>query len=257
MNTFPASRRLPLALSLLLVATGALAETAPMRAGGPPPVAAPAPAPAATITRGKVLETMNAANYTYARVQTDSGEKWVAGPQTTLKVGDQVEWPGGVEMKNFTSKSMGKTFESILFVDRLGLAGAAAPAAAAPHGAGGAPHAALAGKADAVDVKGIAKAEGGLTVAEVFDRRAELDGKEVTVRGKVVKFNAGVMNRNWIHLRDGSAGKAGENDLTVTGDSTAAVGDTVIVKGKVALSRDFGFGYHYDVLVEGASVKVE
>lgn len=263
--------RLALAAAVSLTvfpANGAFAEPAPMRAGGPAPAApAPAaPAPAMKITRGKVLETMNAGNYTYVRAQTDAGEKWVAGPEAKVKVGDTVEWPGGMEMKNFTSKSMGKTFESILFVDRIGPATAAAPAApgaagaaaAAPHGAGGAPHAALSGKAaPAPEVKDVAKAKGGITVAEAYDQRAELSGKEVTVRGKVVKFNSKVMDRNWIHLQDGSTAKTGQNDLTVTSDATAAVGDTVVVKGKLAVDRDFGFSYRYDVLVEGATVTKE
>lgn len=265
MNAFAtSSRRLALAvLASMTLVPAAMAETAPMRAGGPAPAApAAAPAPAATITRGKVLETMNAGNYTYVRAQTDSGEKWVAGPEAKVKVGDAVEWPGGMEMKNFTSKTMGRTFESILFVDRIGPASApgaaAAAGAASPHGAGGTPHAALSGKAAApAEVKGIAKAAGGITVAEAYDRRAEFDGKEVTLRGKVVKFNASVMDRNWIHLQDGTTASTGQNDLTVTSDGTAAVGDTVLVKGKLVLNRDFGFNYRYDVMVEGAAVTKE
>ena len=42
------------------------------------------------------------------------------------------------------------------------------------------------------------------TVAEVYAQRAALKDKTVTVRGKVVKSNAGIMGKNWIHLRDGT-----------------------------------------------------
>lgn len=280
MKTAPAhsSCSFPFAFALTLVLVGvargpAFAESAatPMRAGGPVPGAvvpgpgATAPAPgkeasdpgkaggqaAAGITRGKVLETMNAANYTYARVATPAGEKWVAGPHTELKVGDEVEWPGGSEMKNFASKTLGRTFDSILFVDALRTGGAAGAAAAAPH-------VALSGKApEGPEVTGIARAEGGLTVAEIYDRRSGLEGKEVVLRGKVVKANSGVMNRNWLHLRDGSRSSTGENDLTVTTDAMADVGKTVVVRGKLVLNKDFGFGYRYDVMIEGAKVQVE
>ena len=41
------------------------------------------------------------------------------------------------------------------------------------------------------------------------------ENQEVTVRAKVVKYNGGVMGKNWLHIRDGS-GEAGNNDLTVT-----------------------------------------
>jgi len=31
-----------------------------------------------------------------------------------------------------------------------------------------------------------------------------LAGQKVTVRGKVVKANVAIMNKNWLHVRDGS-----------------------------------------------------
>ena len=68
-----------------------------------------------------------------------------------------------------------------------------------------------------------------------------------------MKYTPGVMDRNWIHVRDGS-GEDGTNDLTVTTDTSANVGDKVIVKGTLATNKDFGFGYAYEVILENASV---
>lgn len=109
-----------------------------------------------------------------------------------------------------------------------------------------------------VDLAGIAKADAGLTVAELFDRKAELSGKPVLVRGKVVKVAANIMDRDWVHVRDGS-GAEGKNDLTVTTKSTprAKVGDLVLVKGVVTTDKDLGMGYKYDVLIEDGDVQVE
>ena len=108
-----------------------------------------------------------------------------------------------------------------------------------------------------VDLTGIAKAEGGKTVAELFAEKDQLAGQSVTVRGKVVKTNAGVMGKNWLHLRDGS-GEEGTNDLTVT---TAAdlpnIGDIVVVTGPVTVNKDFGMGYSYPVILEDATVTAE
>lgn len=108
-----------------------------------------------------------------------------------------------------------------------------------------------------VDLSGISKAEGGKTVAEVFAEKDALGDAPVIVRGKVVKVNAGIMGKNWLHVRDGS-GAEGSNDLTVTttGD-LPKVGDTVVVTGPVTLNKDFGMGYSYDVIVEDAAVTVE
>jgi predicted extracellular nuclease len=109
-----------------------------------------------------------------------------------------------------------------------------------------------------VDVAGVEKAPGGKTIAEIFAEKDALANQQVTLRGKVVKVNAGVMNMDWLHLRDGSGGE-GSNDLTVTTapQSAAKVGDTVLVTGTVATSKDYGMGYQYPVILEKADVKVE
>ena len=108
-----------------------------------------------------------------------------------------------------------------------------------------------------VDLSGIAKAEGGKTVAEVYAEKDALGGQKVTVRGKVVKANAGIMGRNWLHVRDGS-GAEGTNDLTATtAADLPAVGTTVVLTGTLALDQDFGMGYQYPVIVQDAELTVE
>jgi hypothetical protein len=108
-----------------------------------------------------------------------------------------------------------------------------------------------------VDLSGIAKADGGKTVAEVFAEKASLAGKPVTVRGKVVKVNGGIMGKNWLHVRDGS-GAEGTNDLTVTtSGELPELGTIVVVTGPVTLDKDFGMGYQYAVILEDAEVKAE
>ncbi len=108
-----------------------------------------------------------------------------------------------------------------------------------------------------VDLSGIAKAEGGKTVAEVFAEKDALAGKLVSVRGKVVKVNGGIMGKNWLHVRDGS-GAEGTNDLTVTtAGELPALGATVVVTGPVALDQDFGMGYQYVVMLQDAAVTLE
>jgi len=135
-------------------------------------------------------------------------------------------------------------------------AAAAAPEATTPTMPPGETHPAPKAAAE-VDLTGIAKAEGGKTVAEVFAEKDALAGKPVTFRGKVVKTNPDIMGKNWLHVRDGS-GAEGTNDLTITtAGALPNVGDTVVVTGNVSLNKDFGMGYAYDVLVEDAQVTVE
>jgi hypothetical protein len=134
----------------------------------------------------------------------------------------------------------------------------APPAAPAPTEAAAQPHPMpAAAPATDVDLAGIAKADGGKTVAEVFAEKDQLGDAPVVVRGKVVKTNAEIMGKNWLHVRDGS-GAEGTNDLTVTtAGALPSVGDTVLVTGKVSLNKDFGMGYQYPVIIEDAEVIVE
>ena len=73
----------------------------------------------------------------------------------------------------------------------------------------------------------------------------------MTIRGVVVKYNSQVMNRNWIHIQDNTE-FSGKFDLTVTTLDSVAVGTTATFKGIIALDRDFGSGYTYDVIMEQA-----
>ncbi|MEI6127061.1 MAG: DNA-binding protein [Pseudomonadota bacterium] len=204
---------------------------------------------------GTVVETMNTAGYTYVQVDTGKEKIWAAAPECQVKVGDKVTVPPGAPMKNYFSKTLNRTFETVYFVGGIGTPGAAAAPASAGHGSSMKEKPAPA-PAAVVDFKGIKKPEGGKTVEQIFAEKKTLAGKMVTLRGKVVKFNAEIMNKNWAHLQDGT-GAEGSNDLTVTTGDTVKVGDTVLVNGAVVLDKDFGYGYKYDVLIDNATIKAE
>lgn len=110
---------------------------------------------------------------------------------------------------------------------------------------------------DLEDIK-VPKASGpdARTVAEVVTKRIELKDKTVLVRGKVVKYTPEILNKNWVHLRDGS-GSASDNtnDVIVTTNDQAKVGDVVVVRGIVHTDKDLGSGYSYKVLIEEATLQ--
>lgn len=214
---------------------------------------------------GKVTETMNSGGYTYANVDLGNEKVWVAAPETTLSVGSVVSFSGGMPMTNFRSKTLNRTFDTVYFIPsfQTGAPQQGAIQQAAPHQAStltasdftqtehtGTP------TAETITIKGMKKAPGGKTIAEIYKAKPSLVGKPIIVRGEVVKYNENIMGRNWIHIQDGS-GKAGSNDLTVTTKDKAAVGKTILVKGTIAIDQDFGSGYKYSIMVENAKVTVE
>jgi hypothetical protein len=240
---------------------------APQAAPAPAPkMAEAAAAPQGASLKGKILERLEAPPYTYLKLQVGAGQDWAAVPKTEAKVGDEVTVLNAMPMNGFESKSLNRKFEVVYFGTLEG--GGAGPMGAAP-----APGSPMAGQveaspanmaaqhanvskitADVGDVK-VPKATGAdaHTVAEIHSMKAALKEKSVTLRGKVVKYNAGIMGKNWLHLRDGS-GKEETADLTVTSQDAAAVGDVVLVKGVVRTDKDFGAGYAYDVIVEDAKI---
>lgn len=110
------------------------AAPAPAASQAAAPAAAPAAVSAATPNSGKVLQLAQGGGYTYAEVEMAGGEKvWIAGGQIAVKEGDTVQWGDSAVMNNFASKSLGRTFDKILFVNAWGPAGVT-PTGVAPHG---------------------------------------------------------------------------------------------------------------------------
>lgn len=105
--------------------------------------------------------------------------------------------------------------------------------------------------ADSVAIGTVAPAD--LAIADLRAQRQAKAGQSVAVRGRVWKVSRGILGRNWLHLRD----KDGGEDLVVTSEQDAQPGQLVLARGKVAVDRDLGMGYQYDVLVEDAALTVE
>jgi hypothetical protein len=219
--------------------------------------------PAMQVVKGEVLEVKDVAPYTYLRLKTAKGEVWAAVNKAAVKKGAQVTIDNPMVMRNFESKTLKRTFDTIVFGTLAGPAGPAGTGAAAPSMAEGARpaadlsqiHAGVA-KAPEAQVSKVAKAEGanGRTVAEVNTDRLALKGKPVAIHATVVKVTAGVMGRNWVHLRDGSGSAADNtNDILVTSKDLPKVGDVVTAKGVVKTDVTLGAGYAYKVLVEDAT----
>jgi hypothetical protein len=200
---------------------------------------------------GKVVETMNAGGYTYISVEKDGKRTWVAIPVSEVKVGQEVTYQPGAEMRNFTSKTLNKTFESIIFSGGL----VSQPGTAAANKQSDKPAVPPPVANEKISVE---KASGpdAYTVGEIYEKAAKLNQKTAVVKGKVVKVSEGIMGKNWIHLKDGTGDAAMQtNKLVTTTQDLPAVGDIVTMKGTIYKDKDFGSGYKYGVIMENASIQ--
>jgi len=227
------------------------------------PAASPAAVGLNTATfSGAVIETMNSGGYSYMKLRggKDGREDvWVAAAEFAVTTGERVSVSLDMPMEHFKSKTLNRDFPMLYFVSNVAregepLAGARGPAAgpAAPISMMGSHQSAAAAT---TPVERIPPAPGGLTIADIWAQRKALAGKPVVVRGKVVKVNNGIMDRNWLHVQDGSGTAADRtNDLTITTAAEVKLGDIVTLSGVLAIGKDFGAGYAYDAILEGAKV---
>ena len=236
-------------------------EAAPAATAEATTASAPAQASNPNVWKGEVLETMNSGGYSYVHLDTGSEKIWAAGPETQISVGQTITMDKGMAMPQFHSKTLDRTFEVIYFVGSIQGPDAEQPAADHPtseHPTGGMDQQTGGGHStvEQTEVKDVTKAADGYTVEEIYAQSAGLSGKPVKVRGQVVKFTANIMGTNWLHLQDGT-GTGPTADLTVTTSATVAAGDMVTVEGNLTVNKDFGAGYKYDAIIEGAKVTKE
>lgn len=197
-----------------------------------------------------VKEVLQAGEYTYVNGTVGDKDQWFAVPAIDAKVGDTYYYEGGLVMNNFKSKELNRTFEVILFLD--GLSKNPIDKNAQPEDASKSAHSATK-NIEKLDVK-LSPVQGAITIGELFSNKKNYSEKTVKVNGVVVKFSEGIMNKNWIHLQDGTEGN-GKFDLTITTLGVVKVGDTLSLEGKITLDKDLGMGYFYEVIMEDAVKK--
>jgi hypothetical protein len=248
MSINPKKRNPIMSLTKLVIATLLIIAQASVWANPANPHATPG-----SESTGTVIATEQADPYTYVQIEIEGENIWFAVPAATFTLGEEVFSPsGGLPMKDFYSKTLDRTFDMVYFAGSIKRVNApeveALPPGHPPIDEAKTP------SPDEIDLSGIEPPEGGKTVAEIFREKDTLAGNPVLVRGKAVKVANGILGKNWIHLRDGS-GENGSNDLTVTTTNNVSVGALITVKGILALDRDFGSGYKYDVLLENADIQ--
>ncbi|NOQ25790.1 MAG: hypothetical protein GQ564_10555 [Bacteroidales bacterium] len=204
-----------------------------------------------------VKEVLEANAYTYLNVEENDTVQWIAVSKMEAKVGETYYFDEFMEMKYFESKDLGRVFESIYFIQELRKTLEKKPVAS--QGKMPAGHMSAeehAGKPEITknEIK-VDPIEGGITIAELYSNREKYNGKKVIIRGKIVKVNFAIMNKNWFHIQDGTSAE-GNFDLTITTmEEEIKINEIVTVEGTIILNKDFGYGYSYEVLLQEAVIK--
>jgi hypothetical protein len=203
------------------------------------------------IHKGIVQDVLHVREYSYILVLENGQEKWLAAPITNVEKGGTYYYNNTMEMKNFESKELNKSFETIYFIEKISSTeeDLKLPLTANPQTSTTEAAKPIMDKKDV----NVASSEGTISIAELFTNRESYNNTVVRVRGEVTKYNPAIMNVNWLHMQDGTEYN-GEFDLTVTTTETVQIGDVVTIEGKVALNKDFGAGYIYNIIIENAAI---
>ncbi|MDF3067279.1 MAG: hypothetical protein K0R38_2880 [Polyangiaceae bacterium] len=231
---------------------------APGAAWAPGDAAEGAPA---TSLRGKVLEVIDVAEYTYLRLATSAGEQWTAVAKTRVEVGSTAQVLDASRMEDFASPTLGRTFPLIYF-GRLGDGVTAsqdlppghpavpAQGASSPHHGSPPPASSALAEVPVPPARG----KDAHVIADLYASRDQLRGRVVRVSGQVMKVTSGVLGKNYLRIRDGSSAKAEQRELVVTTLASTEVGAVVTVKGTLQADVDVGIGYSYPVLLADAEL---
>lgn len=197
----------------------------------------------------EVVEKMEADKYLYLKVNEHQKFYWMAIPNQEIILGTTYYYSNALLKTGFKSKVYNKVFDSIYLVSKIvpKLHGRETNQTSLPTNA-------LIeedSKNEMVAQENSPLVEAPISIKELVLHKDTYAGKRVRIRATCTKINPGIMNRNWIHLNDNSYN---EFDLVITSDSFISVGKTVTFEAGVSLNRDFGAGYHYDLILENGKV---
>ena len=196
-----------------------------------------------------VKEVLQTTSYSYLLVNENNEDFWIATTSSAAKAGNEIYYTKSTKMVNFNSKELNRVFETLYLVDAI----SDKPISSNPTTKAENPHkikktAKKGGTKLKQDIK-IDAIKGGTTIAELYKNKATLSGKKILIKGKVIKVNKNIIDRNWIHIQDGSQFETNYS-LTLTSKELVKVGDILTFEGIVTLDKKFGAGYQYDLIIE-------
>ena len=204
-----------------------------------------------TVVVNEILPTKK---YVYLNVNEGNEKFWIATRTKNIKLGETYYYKGGLLKTNFESKEYNRVFEKVYLISNI------VPANHANHSSVEdiADYSKTKSQYTApvkVDVEThtdkIVEHKGSIKIAELVKDPKKYAGKTVQLSGVCTKVNPGIMDRNWIHLKDGSQD---DFDLVITSSTYVPEGKNITIKALVTLNKDFGAGYTYDLILENGAI---
>ena len=195
-----------------------------------------------TIVINEVLPT---SKYIFAHVTEGDEQYWIAAINKDLSVGNIYFYRTGLLKTNYESKDLNRVFDKIYLISN---------SVAEDHknnsgfDTGNLSSKNINSRMEKTDIKPL---EGSIKIEEIVANPKKFSGKTVQITGRCVKINPNIMERNWIHLQDGSQD---DYDLVVTSNTFVNEGEIITIRATVTLNKDFGAGYSYSLILEDGTL---
>ncbi len=190
-----------------------------------------------------VIEQLPTSKYVYLRVKNlkTNQEYWIATALMDIEIGGIYFYKNGLLKTNFESKEYNRVFDQMYLVNNL---------VASNHASQQSGKQATTAKNN-TEIGDVKLATGSVPIAELVKNPSSYAGKEVQVTGTCTKINPNIMQRNWVHLKDNSDT---DYDFVLTTDQMIPEGHTVTMMGTLAVNKDFGAGYKYEIILENCRI---
>lgn len=196
-----------------------------------------------------VQEILPTSKYVYLKVTEGVEQFWIATRKQDVQLGGRYFYRDGLLKTNFESKEYNRVFERIYLVSKL---------VPEQHGGNNLPSAPKnyvekqpGSATPASSSASSGSSAGSISIADLLRDPSQYEGKEVQISGTCTKINPNIMNRNWIHVKDGTRD---DFDLVITTTAHVHEGEAVKMRARVTLNKDFGAGYRYDLILEDGVV---
>jgi len=193
-----------------------------------------------------VEEVIQTGSYTYLLISENGSTEWIAVSSMDAKVNDILYYNSGLEMIDFHSKELQRTFDKLLLVQVISDDESGMKSETRTQYVNNKPT-----QNTIATIPDNGKNTDTVTLTELFNNTNKYNGKRILVSGNVVKVNPNIMGRNWVHIKDGKS----SYDLTITTNDNVKIDDVVTFEGVITLNKDFGAGYKYPIIMEEGILK--
>lgn len=187
----------------------------------------------------EVIQHIRGKRYSYLQVKENDQSYWLATMGGDFVEGNTYAYNEGLMKQNYHSTELDKTFDRILLVSQMFVRGH-------EHN-----HEHKTERKIPSNSK-IEIPETSTPIKDIVTNPNKYQNETVNITGRVTKVNANIMDRNWIHIQDGTMNSY---DFVATSKASVPVGHVVTLTGVLRLNQDFGAGYSYDIILENAEVQ--